>query len=198
MLAVDRYALSTYAQARRPTSRQAYDAYDFQADLPRDQRVRDGGSERVLSGRLEGSALHVRRGVAASGGRRRRRCMSIADGLARLIGADPVDHGRRNLGAAARQPRGLGAPGGVSGRMPRGWRDEALEAEWASLLEVRSAVNAALEVARQAKDDRQRPVGAGHRVGIVARRSSRAAGTVRRGPADAVHHVGGGRPPGRR
>jgi isoleucyl-tRNA synthetase len=29
--------------------------------------------------------------------------------------------------------------------------DEALEAEWASLLEVRGSVNAALEVARQAK-----------------------------------------------
>ena len=30
-------------------------------------------------------------------------------------------------------------------------RDEALEAEWTSLLEVRNSVNAALEVARQAK-----------------------------------------------
>ena len=71
-------------------------------DLPARQPAGDGGSHRVLRRRLEGSALHVRGGVAgaalgADGDvRDRRRARPPA-------GADPADDGRRAVAAPARE-----------------------------------------------------------------------------------------------
>ena len=102
MLAVDRYALSTYAKLAAEV-RQAYDAYDFQSifhaintfvtvdlsafylDVSKDRLYTFGAGS--LERRSAQTAVYV-----------------IADGLARLIAPDPVHHGRRDLGAPARQP----------------------------------------------------------------------------------------------
>ena len=80
--------IGTRSRATARSARDVLDAYEslrLPDDLPGDQPVRDGGSQRVLRGRLEGSALHVC-------GRRRRERRSaqtamymIADGLMRLL-----------------------------------------------------------------------------------------------------------------
>ena len=75
MQEVDRFALARYGTAATTVLR-AYDDVRLPDDLPGHQPVHDGGPERVLCRRLEGSALHVRGRLARSAARRRRRCTS--------------------------------------------------------------------------------------------------------------------------
>ena len=64
---------------------EAYDAYDYPTIFQAHQRVRDRRLERALQRHLEGSALHVRARDRTSAARRRRRCIVMAEGLARLL-----------------------------------------------------------------------------------------------------------------
>jgi isoleucyl-tRNA synthetase len=148
MLAVDRYALSTYAKLAAGV-RQAYDAYDFQSifhainafvtvdlsafylDVSKDRLYTFGAGS--LERRSAQTAVYL-----------------IADGLARLI-APILSITADEIWTRLPGHREASVHLAVFPVDTAGWRDEALEAEWDSLLEVRSAVNAALEVSRQAK-----------------------------------------------
>ena len=121
-------------------------AYDFPTIFQRGQPSRDGRSQRVLRRRFEGSALHVRRGVAgaALGADRDVRHRRRAGPPAR---ADPADDRRRAVAAPARHARGVGAHRASSRPTPS--VDAMLDAElvdrWERLEGVRDEVNAALE-----------------------------------------------------
>ena len=148
MLAVDRYALSAYAKLAADV-RQAYNAYDFQSifhainafvtvdlsafylDVSKDRLYTFGAGS--LERRSAQTAVYV-----------------IADGLARLI-APILSITADEIWARLPGSRETSVHLAVFPADASGWRDEALEAEWASLLQVRNSVNAALEVARQAK-----------------------------------------------
>ena len=148
MPAVDRYALSTYARLAAEV-RQAYDAYDFQSifhainafvtvdlsafylDVSKDRLYTFGA--RSPDRRSAQTAVYI-----------------IADGLARLI-APILSITADEIWARLPGSREASVHLAVFPADAAGWRDEALETEWASLLDVRSSVNAALEVARQAK-----------------------------------------------
>jgi isoleucyl-tRNA synthetase len=149
MLAVDRFALSSYARLAGDL-RRAYDAYDFQA-------IFHAINEFVT---VDLSAFYLdvskdRLYTFGAGSRERRSAQTalyvIADGLARLIA--PI------LSTTADEIWGR-LPGAREASVhlalfPEGadaWRNEGLDAEWRQLIDVRSAVNAALEVARQRKD----------------------------------------------
>ena len=81
----------------------------------------------------------------------------IADGLARLLGADPAGHGGRDVAAPAGTARGLGSPRRVPA--PRRSRDAGrprdLVARWQRLIAIRDEVNRALEVGAAGQDHRQ-------------------------------------------
>jgi isoleucyl-tRNA synthetase len=148
ILAVDRYALSMYAKLAAEVQ-QAYDAYDFQSifhtinafvtvdlsafylDVSKDRLYTFGA--RSLERRSAQTAVYV-----------------IADGLARLI-APILSITADEIWARLPGNREASVHLAVFPADAASWRDEALEAEWAGLLEVRSSVNAALEIARQAK-----------------------------------------------
>ena len=148
MPAVDRYALSTYARVSSAV-RQAYDAYDFQSifhainefvtvdlsafylDVSKDRLYTFG--PRSDERRAAQTALYV-----------------IADGLARLI-APVLSVTADEIWARLPGSREASVHLAVFPPDASAWRDEVLEADWATLLEVRGEVNAALEIARQAK-----------------------------------------------
>ena len=148
MLAVDRYALSAYAKLASDV-RQAYDAYDFQSifhainafvtvdlsafylDVSKDRLYTFGTAS--LERRSAQTAVYV-----------------IADGLARLV-APILSITADEIWARLPGSREASVHLAVFPSDAAGWRDEPLEKEWAGLLEVRGSVNAALEVARQAK-----------------------------------------------
>jgi isoleucyl-tRNA synthetase len=149
LMAVDRFALSSYARLADDVVR-AYEAYDFQA-------IFHAINEFVT---VDLSALYLdvskdRLYTFAAASRERRSAQTavyvIADGLARLLA--PI------LSITADEIWGR-LPGAREDSVhlalfpvePGAWRDEALEADWQRLLEVRAEVNAALEGARQRKE----------------------------------------------
>ena len=130
-------------------------------DLPRGQRVRDGRSERVLSRRLEGSALHVPRrlGRAAFG----------ADGAVRRSPTASRDCSRRSCrspptrsGGSAGHARGVRAPRASSRRTRTRWRDD--DARCALGAAARGASGRQRRARRRppAQRDRQRALGPRH------------------------------------
>lgn len=148
MLEVDRFAAARYARVARRVL-DAYEAYDFQA-------IFHGLNEFVT---VDLSAFYAdvckdRLYTFRADSRERRSAQTaqyvIADGLTRLIApilsmtADEIWRhlpGRREASVhLADFPADL-----------EDWMDAALEERWAALLDVRAAVNAALEVARNEK-----------------------------------------------
>ena len=69
---VDRYMLLAIRRRCARRCSRAYDAFDFQRVVHGAERVRHGGPQRVLRGRLEGPALHARGGSRRAGAPRRR------------------------------------------------------------------------------------------------------------------------------
>ena len=113
----------------------------------------------------------------------------IVDGLVRLLAPIlPVttDELWRALPGA---PRRVGASDATSPADLESWRDEALVERWRQLIDVRGQVNAAIEEQRQ-----QKVIGTSLEAQVSltrARRDARPAAPPRRGPADAVHRLGG-------
>ena len=120
---VDRFALGRYGDGGHDRAARVR-RVRLPDDLPGHQPVHHGGPERLLCGRLEGPALHVRGRLAraalrADGDVRRRR---RPDAAAR---ADPACDDRGAVAPSARDPRGIGPPGGVSARCRQAHRSGA-------------------------------------------------------------------------
>ena len=185
---VDRYILSRYATLALKV-RASYDAFDFQGVGPRPQRVCDGGPQRVLRGRLEGSPLHAG-GRLAEPPRGADRDVPHRRRPGPAGRADPAGDRRAVVEGAARHARVVGAPG----RVPRG-----------GLARGAGRRRAGRRVAAAAGDPRpgqRRDRGAPHREAVrhVARRARDArrlrrrpgaAAPLRSRPADAVHRLDG-------
>jgi isoleucyl-tRNA synthetase len=148
LLEVDRYALAAYARVAQRI-RTAYDEYDFQAIF---QAVNELMTVDLSAFYLDVSKDRLYTFKADSPERRSAQTAQyvITDGLTRLIApvlsmtADEV---------WSRLP-GEREPSVHIAEFPTNaaqWRDEPLEARWRGLLDVRAAVNLALEQARQQK-----------------------------------------------
>jgi isoleucyl-tRNA synthetase len=149
LLAVDRFVLSSYGRLATDVQR-AYETYNFQAifhalnefmTVDLSALYLDVSKDRLYT---FGAASRERRSAQTA-------IFIIADGLTRLIA--PI------LSVTAED---------IWGRLPgereasvhlahfpadaAGWRDEAIDADWRQLLDVRTRVNAALEGARQRKE----------------------------------------------
>jgi isoleucyl-tRNA synthetase len=149
MLSVDRFAMSSYAKLAVHVQR-AYEAYDFQAIF---HAINEFVTVDLSAVYLDVSKDRLYTFGAAS--RERRSAQTavyrIADGLTRLLApvlsvtADEIwarlPGAREASVHLARFPADAAA-----------WRDEALEADWHALLDLRGLVNAALESARQRKE----------------------------------------------
>ena len=126
--------------------------YDFPAIFQTLNQFADGGPERVLRGRLEGSALHVR--ARGSPERRSAQTAMYVDGRrpGAAARADPAGDGRRAVAppARARAKTSVHLAEFPRGRRAR-WSTTDLDARWTRLLAIRDAVNGALETARQEK-----------------------------------------------
>ena len=125
----------------------------FPPRLSRAARLLRRGPERVLFRRAEGPALHLCAAKSAAALRADRH-LSHRQRAGAAAGADPGVHGRGNLeifaAASGRCRTACTWRCSRSRRMPR-VPDEALEARWEHLLEVRAAVLKSLEQARNAK-----------------------------------------------
>jgi isoleucyl-tRNA synthetase len=148
LVEVDRYALARYARVARRTL-DAYEAYDFQA-------IFHAVNEFVT---VDLSAFYAdvskdRLYTFRADSRERRSAQTaqylIADGLTRLMApilSVTADEIWKNLpGSREASVHLADFPAGTDA-----WFDDALERRWASLLDVRSAVNATLEAAREDK-----------------------------------------------
>jgi isoleucyl-tRNA synthetase len=148
LVEVDRFMLARYARLSAAV-REAYTAYDFQTIF---QAVNEFVTVDLSAFYLDvskdrlytlGAASHARRSAQTTQ-------YAIADGLARLLApilsvtADEVWQQLPGERAASVHLAEF-APSDQ-------WLDPALEARWQDLLRMRSAVNAALEAARQRKD----------------------------------------------
>ena len=186
--AVDRYALARYGTAARRCSRLR--GVRLPECLPGAEPARDRRSERVLRRRLEGSPVHARAPDSPSGARRRRRCTSSRDGLARLLAPIlPVTAescGRHLPGDA----RGVGPPRRFPDDVECARSTADADGRWERLLTIRDAGQRGARRAAQGEGDRQLARGAGHAARRAAR--SRAAATQYRTTADAVHRLGRG------
>jgi len=146
---VDRYVLALYGRLAA-TVRDAYDTYNFQAIF---HAVNEFVTVDLSAFYLDVSKdrLYTFRADSAERRSAQTAVYIVADGLARLIApilsvtADeiwPRLPGSREASVhLALFPSGTDA-----------WRDEALEARWRTLMDVRAAVNAALETSRQRKE----------------------------------------------
>ncbi|HEX5214423.1 MAG TPA: isoleucine--tRNA ligase [Vicinamibacterales bacterium] len=149
LLAVDRFALARYARLTAGV-RQAYEDYEFQSifhavnefvTVDLSAFYLDVSKDRLYTFRAD--ALERRSAQTAQ--------YVIADGLARLLApilsitADEIWAHLPGTRPASIHVTEFPADAGV-------WADEALEARWLRLLEVRTAVNGALEEARQRKE----------------------------------------------
>ncbi len=149
MLSVDRFALSSYAKLAADV-RQAYEAYDFQTIF---HAINEFVTVDLSAIYLDVSKDRLYTFGAAS--RERRSAQTavyvIADGLARLL-APVLSITSEEIWA--RLPGAREASVHLA-RFPAdadAWRDEALDADWRRMVEVRNQVNAALEGARQRKE----------------------------------------------
>ena len=149
LLEFDRFALSQYARLTDQV-RRAYDAFDFQVifhavnefmTVDLSAFYLDVSKDRLYTFRAD--ALERRSAQTA--------LYIIADGLTRLVApvlsitADEI--WRRLPGSRSSSVHVAHFPDDTAR-----WQDAALEARWQRLLEVRHAVNHALEAARQRKD----------------------------------------------
>ena len=149
LLPVDRFALARYARLTAGV-RRAYEDYDFQAifhavnefvTVDLSAFYLDVSKDRLYTFRAD--ALERRSAQTAQ--------YVIADGLARLLApilsitAEEIWSHLPGTRPASVHVTEFPADAGV-------WSDEALEARWLRLLEVRTAVNGALEEARQRKE----------------------------------------------
>ena len=149
MLAVDRFALSSYAKLAAHVVK-AYETYNFQAivhainefvtvdlsalylDVSKDRLYTFGATSRER--RSAQTAVYV-----------------IADGLARLI-APVLSVTAEEIWAQLPGPREASVHVAHFPTDAGQWRDEPLEADWERLVAIRAQVNAALEHARQRKE----------------------------------------------
>ena len=151
MLAVDRYALSTYARLAGDV-RRAYEGYDFQAIF---HAINEFVTVDLSAFYLDVSKDRLYTFGARSRERRSAQTavMTIADGLTRLLApilSVTTDEIWRQLPGARDASVHLATFPDASATET--WRDETLDAEWRQLLDLRGAVNAALEGARQRKE----------------------------------------------
>jgi isoleucyl-tRNA synthetase len=146
---VDRFMLARFAKLREGVLRD-YSAYDFQAIF---HAVNEFVTVDLSSFYLDVSKDRLYTFHAGSKDRRSAQTAEylMADGLTRLIApilcltADEI--WRQLPGRREESVHLADFPTSQDG-----WRDAALEAEWERLLQVRSVVNPALEVARQQKE----------------------------------------------
>jgi isoleucyl-tRNA synthetase len=148
MLEIDRFALARYA-AVSARVRAAYDAYDFQTIF---HALNEFMTVDLSAFYLDVSKDRLYTFGADSPARRSAQTAQyvIADGLARLIApvlSITADEVWKRLPARTEASVHL-AEFPADTDM---WRDADLEARWTRLLELRDAVNAALEAARQQK-----------------------------------------------
>ena len=149
LLEVDRFALAKYAELASGV-RQAYEDYDFQAIF---HAVNDFVTVDLSAFYLDVSKdrLYTFRADAVERRSAQTALFAIADGLARLLApilSITCDEIWRTLpGAREESVHLVEFPAGTDR-----WRDQSLESHWHQLLDVRAAVNAALEVARQRKE----------------------------------------------
>ncbi|HUF46551.1 MAG TPA: isoleucine--tRNA ligase [Vicinamibacterales bacterium] len=149
LLDVDRFALARFEHLALRV-RAAYEAFEFQAVF---QAVNELVTVDLSAFYLDVSKDRLYTFRAASAERRSAQTVQflVADGLARLMAPIlPVtaeDVWRRLPGARTSSVHLATFPAPAGERL-----DGALEAEWERLLEVRTAVNGALETARQRKE----------------------------------------------
>ena len=148
LLEVDRFALGRYARVARRVL-DAYDAYDFQAIF---QAVNECVTVDLSAFYVDVSKDRLYTFRADSVERRSAQTAQylIADGLTRLMApilSSTAEEIWRHLPGRREPSVHLAEFPGDTGA----WVDPALEARWSQLLEVRDAVNAALEVARNDK-----------------------------------------------
>jgi len=146
---VDRFALARYA-ALAAGIRQSYDAYDFQAVF---HAINEFMTVDLSAFYLDVSKDRLYTFAADAPERRSAQTAQyvMADGLARLIApilSITADEIWRHLPGSREASVHLA----LFPTDTEAWRDEALAARWEQLLDVRSAVNAALEDARQKKE----------------------------------------------
>jgi len=150
LLEVDRYVLSVYA-ALSARVLQAYSAYDFQTIF---HAINEFVTVDLSAFYLDVSKdrLYTFRADSVERRSAQTAIYTIADGVARLLApilSITADEIWRFLPGTREESVHLALfPGDAAAR----WRDEALDARWQQLLGVRSAVNAALEGARQRKE----------------------------------------------
>jgi isoleucyl-tRNA synthetase len=150
MQEVDRYALARYAEVAQGVLA-AYDAYDFPSIF---QRLNQLTTVDLSAFYADVSKDRLYTFNAASRERRSAQTAMyiMADGLARLLAPIlPVttEEMWRNLPGAREASVHLAEFPRASDLQP--WRDDSLVEKWRRLIQVRDAVNAALEVKRQDK-----------------------------------------------
>jgi isoleucyl-tRNA synthetase len=148
MPAVDRYALSAYARLCAHVVR-AYDQYNFQAIF---HAINEFVTVDLSAFYLDVSKDRLYTFGTTSGERRSAQTAVyvIADGLSRLV-APILSTTADEIWNQLPGPREASVHQALFPQADA-WRDEALEAEWRRLLDVRAAVNAKLEGARQRKE----------------------------------------------
>jgi isoleucyl-tRNA synthetase len=148
LLEVDRFALARFA-AVAAAVREAYAAYDFQTIFHAVNELvtvdisaffLDVSKDRLYTFRADSSA---RRSAQTA-------LYAIADGLARLL-APILSVTTEEIWQALPGPRERSVHLADFPADTDRWRDPDIEARWVRLLEIRAAVNAALETARQQK-----------------------------------------------
>jgi isoleucyl-tRNA synthetase len=151
MPAVDRYALSAYAQLAGDV-RRAYEAYNFQAIF---HAINEFVTVDLSAFYLDVSKDRLYTFGARSRERRSAQTavMIIADGLARLLAPVlSITSDEIWLQLPGKREASVHLAEFPSESEIEAWRDPALDAEWQQLLDLRGVVNAALEGARQRKE----------------------------------------------
>jgi isoleucyl-tRNA synthetase len=148
MLEVDRFALAQYAR-RADDVRQAYDRFDFQTIF---HAVNEFVTVDLSAFYLDVSKDRLYTFRADSPERRSAQTAVyvVADGLARLI-APVLSITAEEIWQRLPGPRESSVHLALFPADSGAWRDEALDARWRVLLDVRGVVNQALETARQRK-----------------------------------------------
>jgi isoleucyl-tRNA synthetase len=148
MLEVDRFALAQYARLADDV-RQAYDRFDFQTIF---HAVNEFVTVDLSAFYLDVSKDRLYTFRADSPERRSAQTAVyvVADGLARLI-APVLSITAEEIWQRLPGPRESSVHLALFPADSGAWRDEALDARWRVLLDVRGVVNQALETARQRK-----------------------------------------------
>jgi isoleucyl-tRNA synthetase len=149
MLEVDRFALSSYARLATLV-RTAYDEFDFQAIF---HAINEFMTVDLSAFYLDVSKdrLYTMRADSVERRSAQTAIFVMADGLTRLI-APVLSMTADEIWRLLPGPREESVHLALFPADTAAWRDEALEARWQALLEVRGAVNLALEGARQRKE----------------------------------------------